>query len=156
MSVLFTNVVPSAVAIRLSGVRRCRGQRFDADVRPVKTKTRGDPGTVPCLEASVRRFRHRKEFYCIFRRLWALGRRELGVMEASVVGRSGWVARFTVETGGRGSGVWRRTRVERMSTCMEKIFDLSKNSLDNEGHKYSCVWVSYHLPLSIAMLERQI
>ena len=84
------------------------------------------------------------------------GRCELGVMEASGVGRSGWVARFTVETGGRGSGVWRRTRVERMSTCMEKIFDLSKNSLDNEGHKYSCVWVSYHLPLSIAMLERQI
>ena len=40
---------------------------------------------------------------------------ELGVMEPSVVvGMSGWVARFTVETGGRGSGVWRRTRVERM------------------------------------------
>jgi hypothetical protein len=39
---------------------------------------------------------------------------ELGVMEPSVVGISGWVARFTVETGGRGSGVWRRTRVERM------------------------------------------
>ena len=39
---------------------------------------------------------------------------ELGVMEPSVVGISGWVARFTVETDGRGSGVWRRTRVERM------------------------------------------
>jgi hypothetical protein len=39
---------------------------------------------------------------------------ELGVMEPSVVGSKGWVARFTVETGGRGSGVWRRTRVERM------------------------------------------
>jgi len=43
-----------------------------------------------------------------------LRRWELGVMEPSVVGISGWVARFTVETGGRGSGVWRRTRVERM------------------------------------------
>jgi hypothetical protein len=40
-------------------------------------------------------------------------RYELGVMESSVVDMSGWVARFTVETGGRESGVWRRTRVER-------------------------------------------
>lgn len=38
--------VPIAAAVRAtpeSGVRRCRDQRFDAYVCPVKTKTRGGP-----------------------------------------------------------------------------------------------------------------